>query len=109
MLIDYTGYGLHRLYKIQIFKEICQEPISQLPGLGRGLGEAMAGAECVFRQTGPSEGTEIWLDPAENQALSIDLAENQVHQVVEGFFSQRLFTRSNISTVIFTVGATGWR
>ena len=34
---DYIVYGFHSWYKILIFKEICRKPISQHPGLGKGL------------------------------------------------------------------------
>ena len=36
-LIGYIAYGLHLLYKIQIFKEICRKPIPLHPGLGSSL------------------------------------------------------------------------
>ena len=36
-LIDYIAYGLHLLYKIYIFKEICRKPIPLHPGLGSSL------------------------------------------------------------------------
>ena len=36
-LIDYIAYGLHLWYKIYFFEEICRKPISQHPGLGKGL------------------------------------------------------------------------
>ena len=36
-LIDQIAYGLHLWYKMNIFKEICRKPISQHPGLGKGL------------------------------------------------------------------------
>ena len=36
-LIENIAYGLHLWYKVYIFKESCREPISEHPGLGKGL------------------------------------------------------------------------
>ena len=58
-LIDYTVYGLHSCYKINIFKEICRKPISQHPGLGSSLDQGLASSlVLLFRLGGVCEPME---------------------------------------------------